>query len=605
MRENWASFGLSISRNVNARWALGVSARRTLLVVMVIFTLGVPTSTQTTAPQGDLNARVDKLFEKWNRTDSPGCALSVMKDGRILYEHGYGMANLDYNIAITPSTVFNVASISKQFTAASIVLLAQQRKLSLDDDVRKYIPEIPDFGATITIRNLIHHTSGLRDQWGLLALAGWRYSQDLITNDDVMSVVRRQKELNFKPGERYVYSNTDYTLLALIVKNVSGLSSAEFTTRYIFGPLGMRNTHFRENHAEVVKNSANGYTPQEDGGFLQNSINYDTVGASGLQTTVGDLALWDENFYHPIVGGPDFTSRMLQRGKINDGEQIDYAFGLFVDSYKGLPTVDHNGTDPGYRADLTRFPEQHFSAAVLCNASDTDPVGLVRKIADIYLASEEKSNGTQTINAATTTDSGSTLATRQQLSGLAGLYWKRDDDQFVNIYMKEAKLAVSLGGDNDFVLKPIGSDDFHLADVSFGDDVDVKFEPTGQGKQRRLFLSFDDGKPMIYESVQAFTPNTAGLAEYVGEYSSEEIDPVYRITLQDEKLTLARLKAKPATLDPRVRDVFSSPVGTIRFTRGSSHHISGFFLSEGGVLNFRFKSVANVHLTTPEKRPSR
>src|ERR1700693_2574262 len=195
--------------------------------------------------QSHLGARVDELFRKWSRTDSPGCAVSVMKDGHIVYEHGYGMAYLDHNVTITPSTVFHVASMSKQFTAASILLLNQQGKLSLDDDIRKYIPELHNFGTPITIRELINHTSGLRDQWVLLDLAGWRYSLDLITNDDIMSLMARQKDLNFKPGDREIYSNTGYTLLGLIVSRISGMTLREFTTENIFVPLEMKNTHFR------------------------------------------------------------------------------------------------------------------------------------------------------------------------------------------------------------------------------------------------------------------------------------------------------------------------------------------------------------------------
>lgn len=200
-----------------------------------------------------------RLFEKWDKSDSPGCALGVYKDGQIIYKQGYGMADLENDIPITPATVFHVASMSKQFTAASIVLLAQQGKLSLNDDVHKYLPELPDFGERITIRNLIYHTSGLRDQWDLLDLAGWRYSLDLITDDDVMSVMTRQKELNFKPGDKHVYSNTGYTLLGLIVKRVSGLSLREFSTENIFEPLGMTHTHFRDDHGEIVKHNALGY----------------------------------------------------------------------------------------------------------------------------------------------------------------------------------------------------------------------------------------------------------------------------------------------------------------------------------------------------------
>ena len=202
--------------------------------------------------------RVDKIFERFNRRDSPGCALAVMRDGAVIYKHGYGMADLDHDVAITPSTVFHVASVSKQFTNAATVLLAQEGKLSLDDDVRKYVAELPDFGQRITIRHLIHHTSGLRDQWSLLGLAGWRYSLDLITDDDVLEMMSRQKDLNFPPGEKHVYCNTGYTLLALIVKRVSGRSFREFTSQRIFEPLGMANTHFRDDHAEIVKNQAYG-----------------------------------------------------------------------------------------------------------------------------------------------------------------------------------------------------------------------------------------------------------------------------------------------------------------------------------------------------------
>src|SRR5271170_5306364 len=207
----------------------------------------------------DLHGRVDKVFEKWDSTVSPGCALSVIKDGEIVYKRGYGMADLDHDIPITSETVFHVASISKQFTAAAVLLLAQEGKLSLDDDVRKYITELPDFGVRITIRHLIHHTSGLRDQWSLLGLAGWRYSLDLITDDDVLAVMTRQKNLNFKPGEKHVYCNTGYTLMGLIVKRVSGMSLREFTTKNIFEPLGMTHTHFRDDHAEIIKHDALGY----------------------------------------------------------------------------------------------------------------------------------------------------------------------------------------------------------------------------------------------------------------------------------------------------------------------------------------------------------
>src|SRR5277367_6245231 len=257
---------------------------RCAVIIPGILLISCVSRGQTLPP--DVAKQVDKIFEKWDRPDSPGCALGVYKDGKIIYKHGYGMADLNDDVPITPATVFHVASMSKQFTAASIVLLAQQGKLSLDDDVHKYIPELPDFGQRITIRHLVWHTSGLRDQWDLLGLAGWRYSLDLITDDDVMSVMTRQKDLNFKPGEQYTYCNTGFTLLALIVKRVSGISFREFTNKNIFEPLGMKHTHFRDDHEEVIKHDALGYEDGKDKPFRMNLTNFDTAGATSLHTTV-------------------------------------------------------------------------------------------------------------------------------------------------------------------------------------------------------------------------------------------------------------------------------------------------------------------------------
>jgi CubicO group peptidase (beta-lactamase class C family) len=565
---------------------LQVAASITFLLVSTLASAQTPA-----APQTDLTERVDKVFEKWNRTDSPGCALSVMKDGRVVYKHGYGMADLDHNVTITPATVFHVASMSKQFTAASILLLAQQGKLSLGDDVRKYIPELPSFGSLITIRHLIYHTSGLRDQWDLLELAGWRYSLDLITDDDVMSVLTTQKDLNFKPGEKHVYCNTGYTLMAIIVKRVSGMSFREFTTKNIFEPLGMTHTFFRDDHTVIVKNNAYGYESEKGGPFRLSLTNFDTAGATSLHTTVEDLALWDENFYHPRVGGPSFLDQMLQRGKLNNGETLDYAFGLVVGKYKGLPTVDHAGGDAGYRSDMTRFPEQHFSVAVLCNYAETDPSSLARLVADIYLAQDLK--GPEPSAAVTATPGAGTNLTEQQLSGLQGLYWNRDDDQFLKTYLKDGRLRVSFGIEDDYALKPVSETFFHIADTPWGDQANFHFEPAAGDKPRRFLQSFGDGKPDLFESISSSTPTAAELSDYAGSYVSQEIEPVYRMVVQDGKLTLTRLKHKPAPLEPRTLDVFTAEIGTIRFTRDPNHRVSGFVLNSGRIRNFRFTRREN------------
>jgi CubicO group peptidase (beta-lactamase class C family) len=562
--------------------------RWTIILPGVLLALS-PLQAQTLSP--DVSKQVDKIFEKWDKPASPGCALGVYKDGKIIYKRGYGMANLNDDVPISPATVFHVASMSKQFTAASIVLLAQEGKLSLDDDVHKYIPELPDFGQKITIRHLVHHTSGLRDQWDLLGLAGWRYSLDLITNDDVMSVMTRQKDLNFKPGDRHVYCNTGYTLMGLIVKRVSGMSLREFTTKNIFEPLGMTHTHFRDDHAEIIKHDALGYEQEsKDKPFEMSLTNFDTVGATSLHTTVEDLQLWDENFYHPRVGGAALNEQMLERGKLNSGEQLDYAFGLVESKYKGLPTVSHGGADAGYRSGLTRFPDQHFSAAVLCNTAEVNPNGLINQVADILLANDFKLPEPAPSKEPVKT-SGPKL-TEDQMAPLVGIYWNREDDAFEKITVKEGKLHISLGGD-EHPLKPAEETHFHIGDVPWGDMVDIHFVPAGLDKPRRFEQSFGDGKPDVFEVATAFVPGSGELAEFTGAYVSEEIDPIYRFALQDGSLTLTRLKNKPDTLHPAVRDVFTGDIGTVRFTRDANHHISGFILNAGRIQNFHFARQSN------------
>src|SRR5688572_5400092 len=271
------------------------------LTVSALVTAAITVSAAT-APQPSRDARVDEIFKEFTAAGSPGCTAGVYQGARIVHRGAYGMANLDHDVKLTPRSVFHVASVSKQFTATAILLLAADGKLSLDDDVRKFIPELPDFGERITIRHLANHTSGIRDQWDLLGLAGWRYSRDLITDDDVLQMLSRQKDLNFKPGERHLYSNSGYTLMAIIVSRASGKSFREFTTERIFTPLGMTNTHFRDAFTEIVKHQAYGYAPYGQT-FRLSTTNFDTAGATSLLTTVEDMAKWYANFDSGRVGG--------------------------------------------------------------------------------------------------------------------------------------------------------------------------------------------------------------------------------------------------------------------------------------------------------------
>lgn len=322
------------------------------------------------------------------KAESPGVSIAVQQNGKIIYSEGFGYANLEYDIKNTPTTVFHIASVSKQFTAFAIAMLADQGKLSLDDDIRKYLPEMPDFGHVITINHLVHHTSGLRDQWNLLMMAGWRLD-DVITQKQIMRVISRQKELNFKPGDEMVYCNTGFTLMAEIVSRVTGESFADWTKKNIFDPLGMKNTLFYDDHEKIVKNRAYSYYASP-AGFKKSVLSYANAGATSLFTTVEDLSLWAINFEKMTVGNQDVMNRMSQRFVLNNGDTITYAFGQGITKYKGLNTASHGGGDAGYRTFLLRFPDQHFSVSVFSNLASFNPGKLSYDIAELYLGNEMK-----------------------------------------------------------------------------------------------------------------------------------------------------------------------------------------------------------------------
>ena len=329
---------------------------------------------------------LDRVFSDYSN-DTPGVAVAVARDADVIYRRGFGIANLEYDIPIKPDSVFHAASIAKQFTAMAVVLLEQKGMLSMDDDVRKYIPEVPDFGETITIRHLANHTSGLRDQWELLLLAGGR-RQDLAAQEDVLDIVSRQRDLNFRPGEEYIYSNTGYTLLAVVVERVSGRSLREYTERHIFKPLGMGSTHFHDDMGEIVKNRACGYESHSNGGLRISTPNFETYGATSLFSTALDLSRWSRNFFHLRVGGEKGVERLLTRGRLNSGKEIDYALGVVHGSYRGLPTIGHGGSDMGYKANLLVFPEQRVSISVLANVDSVNPADLSKRVANVVLNDE-------------------------------------------------------------------------------------------------------------------------------------------------------------------------------------------------------------------------
>ena len=351
-------------------------ARYALILAVLIVT---PAAAQPPA----LEKAVDNLFSRW-KTSTPGCAVGVAVGGKPALLKAYGMADLEHNVPNTPDTIFESGSVAKQFTAMAIMLLVQDGRLSLDDQVRKHIPELPDYGVPLTIRHMLTHTSGLRDWGSIASIAGAPRTTHEYTHAHVLDIVSRQKALNFPPGTQWSYSNTGFNLAAVIVDRVSGTSFADFSKRRIFEPLGMTSTHWRDDHRRIVKNRAIAYATAAVGYEIE--MPFENVhGNGGLLTTVGDLLKWNENFVTPVVGDAKLLMQMQTVGKYNDGRDLDYGLGLYVRPLDGVKNVYHSGSTAGYRAHLNRFPESHTSVAVLCNASDGEATQAANNVSRIYL----------------------------------------------------------------------------------------------------------------------------------------------------------------------------------------------------------------------------
>lgn len=521
------------------------------------------------------NTTVDRLFAQWDKPDSPGCALAVLRDGRIIYERGYGQATLEYDSPITPATIFHVASISKQFTAFAVALLAQEGKLALDDDLRKYIPELPPFGHTITLRHCIHHTSGLRDQWNLVIAAGWRMS-DVITTSDILELVQHQQELNFLPGAEYSYCNTGYTLLAQTVARVSGMPFRDFCAQRIFQPLKMHDTHFHDDCEEVVRQRAYSYFSSEKGQFRNAVLSYSNAGGTSLFTTVEDLARWDQNFYDASVGGREVIDQMHVRGKLNDGTSLSYAFGLSIGEYRGLRIVEHAGGDAGFRCMLTRFPDQHFSVAVLGNVAGMDPGKLVRQVADNYLADEFKQASEPATLAKPAVTGMETPSTR------AGIYYAAATSEILLLEVRDGKLVIPNGPE----LVPLAPGRYGLAN-----DPAVEFHFVTVKEAQQVHKIRSTGKPIIYEALPGVHPTADQLAEYAGKYYSPELDVIYTVLVNEGQLLLHQRKYGDAPMQPAFADAFKCAAmnGTLDLLfHRRDDWVSGFKLSTGNLRNLRF-----------------
>jgi CubicO group peptidase (beta-lactamase class C family) len=465
---------------------------------LVASTLSLAALAQTPSP-----ASIDALFAPLTKSGSPGCALGVYRDGKIVYSKAYGLANVELQVPITPASVFDIGSTSKQFTAASILLLEKEGKLRLDDDIHKYLPELPEYpgpnGGKVTILNLLNHTSGIRDYLTLFIMAG--IPIDSVTTDDTaLAILSRQKALNFAPGSEFLYSNSGYFLLSIIVKRASGQNLRDYAQKHIFDPLEMTHTQYRNDHRALIPHRALAYSTSGDG-FRLNVSYFEQLGDGGVHTSVEDLLKWDENFYTARIGGKEFLAELLEPGKLSNGKTLEYAKGLGHRTYKGLAVVEHAGSWGGYRAELLRFPEQHFSVACLSNLGSTNPSRFAIQTAELFLKDQMKA--------------GNPPAT----------------------------------------------------------------------------------PPSVPAPAPAASPDSATLASYTGDYASDDLGVVYRLSVIDGKLALAAILdaggfpriAVPTTLRATGRDQFSVNGLTLEFMPASNGAITTFRAESGRSNGIVFK----------------
>ena len=566
MRERTAASNLGVTPLVREDFmSLRILARTALVFVATLLLL------LASACGDDRTARVDALFERWDRSDSPGCGLGIVRDGSLIYERGYGMANLEHHIPITPATIFRIASTSKQFAATSILLLEQDGALSLDDDIRKYLPAMPDYGHKIALRHLMRHSSGIRDYAEIRYLMGFE-DDDRFIEQEVLDLLARQKALNFTPGDRYLYSNSGYLMLGEIIERVSGGSLRQFAKERIFGPLGMHDSYFRDDYTEIVENRAAGYAPREGGGFRMADSPFDLVGDGSLFTTVRDLFLWDQNFYHHEIGGETLADRQHETLVLNDGREMQYAAGLEIGTYGGLRFVAHSGSWVGFGAQLLRFPEQRFSVICLCNDESAEPTALALRIADIYLG--DRFDVPPRRPASADRDEAPILGT-DELVAIEGLYREPVTHGVARVTVGDSTLRVDRGwGESEFA--PIDRTTFRSTDPDAGIAVDLVFEESRREELERFQLLQFGEVPLNFEKVEPFTPSLELLRDYTGTYYSEELQTTHGIVLEGDRLYAKYRNAPQNPLEPTVKDQFTLDETRIEFERDAQGAVSGF-----------------------------
>nr|WP_319267253.1 serine hydrolase domain-containing protein [uncultured Draconibacterium sp.] len=526
--------------------------------------------------------KIDSLFTTWNVSNHPGGAVLVSKEGKTIFSKSYGLANIEYNIPNTNNTLFNIGSISKQFTAMGIVLLEEQNKLSIDDDIRKHISELPDFGEVITIRHLLHHTSGLRDLHGLLGIAGWR-SGDLETNDDVYRIIKNQEELNFKPGEEFLYSNTGYILLAKIIENISQLKFDQWMKQNIFQPLGMKDTYVETSLNKIVPNNATSYYLRE---VFERALEYwGYFGSGNIHSTTEDLNIWLQNFSTPQNNWESAFKKLLFTTPLKNDFQTNYGFGLRVEEYSGRKVLQHGGSVGGFRAIARTFPKEQLNIVILSNYSRSNIGSKANKISDIFLA-KRKDLPTKKV---TQTPNKFIKLSSEKLKELEGIYWSDSEKSGRKVYFKNDTLRYSSSENSEWPLVPISKNSFIMIHPS------IKPIVTFDNMTNQMTVRIENDLPGVFNFLQRnLDIKTNGNERLVGKYYSPELKTMYSISIDDKSnVYLEHARHGIIKLQQLYDNVFSGdwPVGTVEIRRNEKGNVMGLRMSNGRTRNVWLEKV--------------
>ena len=542
----------------------------------------------------DAEGRADQLFIPYSGEDTPGGVVGVIRDGEVIFSKSYGMANLTHDIPFEVNTPTNIGSVSKQFTAMAILLLEKDGKLSLDDDVRKHLPDLPDLGEVVTLKNMLNHTNGFREVYNLMPMTGWK-GEDALMREEVLDILKKQEELQNDPGEAYNYNNSAFIALTYIVEQISGQTFPEFMEERVFEPLGMSSTVVRPNPATLIPGASQGYVA-DSAGFHEAGDLYAAYGAGGIYTTVEDFSKWMSNFADPVVGDEDVIARMVYRDTLNNGDTIDYGLGIGVDELNGLTSYSHGGADIAHRAFLFYFPEINAGAVAMSNNASFASYNVARQMAELFFeedmdpeeeAGEESSTTEEEGEETAKEEDGPVMVPEQVLQSYAGDYMLKGVGFVLSFSFKDDMLKFTTEGQPETEMIALTQTKFKYGEI----EAWIEFTKDAKGKITGA-VHTQGGQEIECERVPPYDPGPDVLSEYEGKYLSEELGTFYTLEVRDSTLTVLIRNTEPVELDALKVDLYKGDVyflTEVKFVRDEAGGVTGFEASNGRTKGIRFE----------------